>query len=78
MEENERHAAEERASLLKTQLSSTAYYEEQFRRPDGPSPEQVQREKWIKYGIMLVVVATLVTILDALAGIISSAQHARR
>jgi hypothetical protein len=49
-------------------LEEDRYYEEQFTRPPEPTTEELKRERYVKYGIFLVVLATVATILDALSG----------
>jgi hypothetical protein len=44
------------------------FYKEQFTRPVEPTPDEVRRERYVKYGIVLVALATIATILDALSG----------
>jgi len=45
-----------------------AYVQSLFQRPAHATNDELRRERFVKYGVALVTVATIVTVLDALSG----------
>jgi len=57
------------ARTARDQFEADLEMELQFQRPIGLTHEEIERMRWVKYGVALVVVATIVTVIDALVGI---------
>lgn len=57
------------ARTARDQFEADLELELQFQRPVGLTHEELERMKYVKYGVALVVVATVVTVIDALVGI---------
>ena len=50
-------------------MENEAYVKSLFQRPEMSTPDELRRERFVKYGVALVTVATIVTVLDALSGL---------
>lgn len=46
-----------------------AYVQSLFQRPALATNDELRRERFVKYGVALVTVATIVTVLDAISGL---------